>query len=659
MKIGINHIRAVALLGIAALAFLYYANKNKFEIGELLAPVIINMEIEKPYADNYRIAAEPDNRIFYLWPTGSAQNDLKNTVVHTEINGEFIQKLFLQYSGGQNASAPIDNISVFIGNKTFYYSKNVIEKWEWKEMEGGVLFQLPVKPYAHSAIKPWINWYGDLNFALKEITAFLINPVSFSVVFICVLFCISLLLKEIKTIDSIVKNNNKIFEIGIMLLLLIFAFLLRINGLTRHSSWGDELYSMSAANPQSPLLKAFNDPGNPPLFYLLLRLWYTIFGWSEASGRMLCVVIGIAGIVSLYSFVKMKCGRRYAFLSAFLLALQATHIGFSNEIRAYILQMALAPLAAQLLFCVLQKDSAGNYVRYVLAGAAIVNTHYYGALLIAFNFIYYIINNRKQLFSKKTIYFFIANAVIALSLLPFFVIAAFQRALRNSSFNSWIPRLDKESFIVFAVVLFICLLIPLIKRLSKTVKKISAQYGGFFEYTIYACSFIFIMAFIISLKRPIFTWRYLSICLPFLISIISFAVVNTLRYGKLDALIRLIFFVFLIRFSCGFRMFGGGFSDVFKEAQEYINADAQVHSLKFAELGDYGYDPSYYNLEKIPSFSKDENYEVVYLNPLHKNEDQMARLLTDSGLDGENILRIKTNYGKYILKKYLIRKSGG
>lgn len=657
----------ILLLCAAALLFLYESYKNKFTMNDLFAPIIINIETAKPYMNNYSIVIEPNSKIFNLGPIDSSQNMLQNAVVYTEINGESIQELFVKVSGGETAIRAIDNITVFIGNKTYYFPQNMIEAWEWEETKTGILLPLLVEPYAKSVIKPWINWYGDFNFALKNITTFLVNPLSFSATLVFILLVAALIWPLVKEKFAVmVKTGDRKLEIITLFALLVFAFLLRINALTRHSSWFDDLYSSTvAANPHLPLINAFKDPGNPPLFYLVLRLWHELFGWSESSGRMLCVVIGVLGIVSLYCFVKLLCGRKLAILAALLLAVSTTHIGYSNEIRSYILQMALVPVVSLYFFRLHQKSCLKNYILYALAGAAIVNTHYYGSLLIAFNFFYYLVINRRQLFVKKTVCFIMANAVIAFSLLPFFVITAFQKALIDRGFNTWIPKPGKIELLFFAMLLLVCIAFPLVKRFSKTVKNISTQSGGILDYAVYACSFIFIAVYLVSFKRSIFNWRYLSICLPLLCSILPLAVCNSIGYGKFDQVIRFVSVVVLLQFSFWFRLFEGGYNDVYKEAQEYISMDAAAHPLRAAELeGLYTPQlndsiPSYYGLSKIDFFSGSEHYDVVYVNPLHQSEAQILQTLSNAGLDESNVLKIRTTNGRYIWKKYLLRNSDG
>ena len=661
VKIKTNYIAALFLAAAAVPAFVYDAYINRFSVDGIFAPVVVNVEVAKPYMNNYCLMTGPDGSFFYLSSAGGPENDLPNAVLFTEINGEYIQKLFVKSFDKQNVLAPVDNITVFIGNKTFYYPKSIIETWKPTETEDGVLLQLPVEPYAASIIKPWINWYGDLNFVLKTALAFFANPFSLSAFLVCVLFCIVLTRQNLQTcIESAVQNHKKLLETSCLVLLLLFAFLLRIDGLTRHSSWVDELYSGTvAANPRLPWQNTFKDPGNPPLFYLLLRLWFTIFGWSEASGRMLSVLIGLAGIVSLYCFVKPVCGRKYAFLSAFLQTVNLSHIGYSNQMRAAILMMALAPLVSRLFFSLMEKGGVKRYVLYTLAGAALANTHYYGILLIVFNFFYwtYTAINGKRLFIKKIVVFLAVNAAVALSVLPFFIITAFQKALLDSGFNTWISRPGMKEFAAFAGLSLVCLALPLVKRRSKTIKNAAEQYGGMFEYTFYAVSFIFITAYIVSLKRPMLTLRYLSICLPFIFAAAPVVVFGGRSRKKPDALVRFLIAAALINISSRFGHFGGGSFDVYKEAQEYISADAAAHSMRAAQLN--GWDASsYYRLPDIPSFTGTGEYDVVYVNPLHIDSKEMLQSLSDAGLDHEYILWIRTSQENFILKKYLAGNGG-
>jgi uncharacterized membrane protein len=492
---------------------------------------------------------------------------------------------------------------------------------------------------------------------------FLTNPLSFPITLVCILLLISTLWSKNKLIDW-VSNNKRKSEVIFLCLLLLFAFLLRINGYTRYSAWTDELYSSCiAANPHLPWINVIRDPGQPPLYYFLLRIWFIVFGWSEASGRMLSVIIGTLGILTLYYFVKMMCGRKYAFFVTFLLAINTSHIFYSNEIRMYVFLMTLVPLVSQCFFLLLRKENLKNYLLYILLGALTVNTHYYGILFICANFTIYIYTNRARLFTRPVLFFLIANITIAISFMPFFLFTALSHAWQDNNFNSWISKPDKESWIIFIFVLIALCFYIIIKRYFKAVKNISKYNHSLIDYVIYVCSFIFIAAFIISLERPILQMRYLTIILPLLFSIFPILIFNNvIKYKKLNIIFP--FFMFTI-FAYNFRLFVDDSFNIHKEVQAYITADINTHPQKKVSVlyNTYGgkYLALFYNFPKIELYSPTTMSNIVYVNVLstdtflHSNRNKsMLTLLVTELQKNNNSLKIKTTLdGEYIYKIYL------
>ena len=133
MTSKVKTISVLFCLLCAAVSFLFYANKNKFSIDGLLAPVIINIEIDKLYQNGVSVVAQPYERLFVLSPTDDiTDNDLKQTIIHHEILNEYIQSLFIRIPEESSSDSinAVDNISIFIGNKFFYYPNSEINEWE-------------------------------------------------------------------------------------------------------------------------------------------------------------------------------------------------------------------------------------------------------------------------------------------------------------------------------------------------------------------------------------------------------------------------------------------------------------------------------------------------------------------------------------------------
>jgi uncharacterized membrane protein len=421
------------------------------------------------------------------------------------------------------------------------------------------------------------------------------------------------------------------------------------------------LYSaVFASNPNLPFINVFKDPGNPPLFFILLRLWFEIFGWTEATGRLLCVLIGLTGIITLYCFVKSLCGKKYAFVSSFLLTISYSSIGYSHEMRAYILEIALVSIAAQRFIMLLHNQNIKNTVFYIIISSLLVNTHYFGILLTMGNLIFYFINSQKTLNKIKIIYFILTNIIIALSLIPYFIITAFQEALLDNNFNSWIPTLGREYIFLFVL---LPILYSIYRIFRKYIKKFQLLHNNqilLLDYTIFVSIIIYILAFLISLKRPILVSRYLSIYLPFISAVLPVIIFNAIisnvtvfinsKYYKINMICFYIILTFLSNFINTFEFFGGGFSDFHKERQQFIITDVRHHNISASQIYDDINYNMFYKLTTLPDYSESNKYKIVYIYLLHKNIEDM---LLENNLNTDNMLKIQINNRSYVFKKFL------
>src|SRR5436190_8176623 len=122
----------------------------------------------------------------------------------------------------------------------------------------------------------------------------------------------------------------------ILALILIAATALRIHGLTRHSLWSDEIYTLESSagfGLESKRLslaglvedvpdllsitrrpwwtvatKLARDDNHPPLYFLVVRVWRDIAGDSDAALRSLSVLFALGAIVLLYDAVRVLHG---------------------------------------------------------------------------------------------------------------------------------------------------------------------------------------------------------------------------------------------------------------------------------------------------------------------------------------------------------------
>ena len=138
------------------------------------------------------------------------------------------------------------------------------------------------------------------------------------------------------------------FRSGIFIILLL-ALILRILSLDQ-SFWLDEAITALAVrnNSFASLITKFSlGDTHPPLYYLVLRVWSLMFGYSEISLRMPSVIFGIATVYSTYLIAKsakLQNNRIYFLVASILLATSGLHTYYSQEARMYAMSTFLVSL---------------------------------------------------------------------------------------------------------------------------------------------------------------------------------------------------------------------------------------------------------------------------------------------------------------------------
>jgi hypothetical protein len=630
-------------------------------INETRAPVHVNIEIDKAYMSSVSIFAFLNNleRLFPLPAEGG--NETRTVVLYSEIQENnytpLIRALFLRIpkETAQETLNAIHGISIFIGNKMFYFSRSDAVNLQGREQNGYMLYELPGLEYKKSLVATWlnraswINWYGDFNMAVKAVLAFVTQPGEFIITWGFLICFLILCWSNIENNYSVLRKQKKPWvELSLLGLIVITGFALRINGYVRYSSWIDEIYSAcQASNPALPFTNTFGDPGNPPLYFILLRLWFVLFGWTEESGRLFSVFTGTAAIISLYVMVKRFADKKSAFLAAAYMALSAYLIGYSQEMRAYILEVFLVSIAAHRFLIIIQERelSPKNLIWYIIPSILLVNTHYYGSLFVFASFLFYIAYSvRTKTFTwKKTVIFFTGNIIIASSLLPYFIHTALRKALLDSDFNTWIPKPGLTMIGIAALIPFLGILYIHMRR-TVFQKIFFGIHGCFLDYSVFVMSVVYLITLGISLYRPILVLRYLIILYPLMVSVIAIIIMNI--FTNSSKFIGGIYIVFAFTLIVnGYEGKRGGNTDIWKEYQAYITRDAEAHfyqntNTKISSVVYMNFNfASFYGYKELPLYVPGD-YDILYFL---SSEERMYSEIAAMGISRDRILRIHIN----------------
>lgn len=122
-----------------------------------------------------------------------------------------------------------------------------------------------------------------------------------------------------------------------MIYLIIFAgIVLRIISLNQ-SLWLDEATTALVSRMSFYDIIAKFLPGDfhPPFYYLLIKIWTSVFGSSEISLRFPSVILGVAAIYLVYVFTKKIVDEKSALIASALTATSGLLIYYSQEARMY------------------------------------------------------------------------------------------------------------------------------------------------------------------------------------------------------------------------------------------------------------------------------------------------------------------------------------
>ena len=187
-----------------------------------------------------------------------------------------------------------------------------------------------------------------------------------------------------------------------MALLLILAVALRVYDLSAPSLWFDEAFSWTLATQFSAtdVVSRTARDVHPPLYYLLLKGWTTVFGDSVLAMRLMSVVLGFLTIAVLPPFCRAcfsvsipsshcagdgdRRGVDIGLFTAAACAISSSHIQWSQEVRMYALCTLLVMASAWMLLQALQHVQHVRYwMAYSAASVALLYSHNYAIFSIA------------------------------------------------------------------------------------------------------------------------------------------------------------------------------------------------------------------------------------------------------------------------------------
>lgn len=441
-------------------------------------------------------------------------------------------------------------------------------------------------------------------------------------------YIISYILLFIFLVKYKVNYNNKI----LIPLIFILSFLLRITSLNAIPFWDDEIYTITIT--EGPFLNVFNDPGNPPLYFIFFKLFRTLIR-DEMFFKFSSVIIGLVFNYVFYFWLKKNVSKKVAITGLLLSSVNIVLIYRSQELRGYTLLMTLAVLCSIFLFNFKKK----NKVFYFLSSLALLYTHFYGTFLFLYNFIFGIFY-----LTKKRVKNFVALNLTAF--IMFLPILFFKKESIASSFNTWIKIPDKNAyFLVFKTFsgsvlfffIFIFLSIFLYNILNKKRLKI------FLKYNIASIGFVFFAAIIFSyLIKPVFYCRYFHIVYPMYLAIVCLFAEYKFKFKYGIILTFIIIFIFGLNSRLSRQNLFCNHNMYLKFIQKTIDNSKNNYIFMTSTVEGY---------KKFENMFKNTNAKIIYfpvnegindINPLEENlKPPFTAYILNLYLKNEAMLKVK------------------
>jgi mannosyltransferase len=318
--------------------------------------------------------------------------------------------------------------------------------------------------------------------------------------------------------------------VWLWLVILPVAIFLRLFALSRKSIYLDEALSVLYAQLSWPeFVKVLSSyEANMTLYYVLLR-GMVLAGDSEFWVRILSALVGVLAVPAIYALGTRLFDRRTGLLAAWVLAINACHVVYSQEARGYALAVLLVTLSSWLFVRGVEAPSWTTWLLYPIISALGVYSHFYSVLIVAAQWASLLVLPRRLLPLKHLLVAIVLAAVLIAPAARFVV-------TQNVGQIDWLSRISwlevyhtavflaAEGGKVAGNLLLVLCLVALALAAREVFRRSHADASLERWKELFAWSWLLLPMLITafgSLWRPMFFHRFLIVCLPAFVLLVA------------------------------------------------------------------------------------------------------------------------------------------
>lgn len=377
--------------------------------------------------------------------------------------------------------------------------------------------------------------------------------------------------------------------------------------------WFDENYSIIIAKkPVAELIRLTGVDAHPPLFYLLLKVWGSIFGWSELSLRTMSAFLSAATIGILVFLIRTLFTVRIALMAMPFLVLSPFWLRYGYEIRMYALAGLIAALGTFFLAkAVSAKNEAKWWLFYATALAVGLYTLYLIIVVWLAHVVWLMVYHRKKLLQQQWLWAYAGAFLLFLPYLPTVVFQLTHSALPGIGWtlnltHMWelasrvliyTPEWSVSSWAALGIMIFVVLTVFLIDRSRQYLDSRERKSLSLF-ISLATVPFLFFVLISLPMSQPFFVPRYLAHVSLFIYALfgLAFAIGWSKSNRKAAAIQGLIAFLLLF-WGIGQLVHAGNFNYERMQRPQTVNIRQNINCEKELVVSDDPYtyiDNNYY-----------------------------------------------------------------
>ncbi len=178
---------------------------------------------------------------------------------------------------------------------------------------------------------------------------------------------------------------------------MLIAFILRLYKISSPSLWHDELMTFYRIQGTfSDTLSTLLISPFPPLYYILMKFWTNIFGYSELALRFPSLIFSTLTILYLYLLTKKIFNKNTALIASFVLAIFPYAINYAQEAKMYSMVWFFSLASFYHFLNFMESPSKKNTILYTIFTILMIYTLYFGFLILITELICFLLYPKRK-----------------------------------------------------------------------------------------------------------------------------------------------------------------------------------------------------------------------------------------------------------------------